>query len=196
MLQPRHSVAILLLCATPQLARAQQPAPVGGTQLQQAISGPSNSNRRVQVFTESFSGAVRGPFMLNLDSGTTYSIYADIISDTVTLALTVTPRSGGAPVVFDRNMFRNRTGQFFVAPTTTTYRVEAAAYGGRDEFQVRIYREPTSMAAPVCPAGTPAAECQATAPKRGFHVTPFAVIMTVGFLPLLFTAMMRGGKSF
>ena len=179
-------------------AAAQQPAaaPVGGAQLQQAISGPSNSNRRVQVFSESFSGTVRGPFMLNLDSGTTYSIYSDIVSDTVTLALTVTPRSGGTPVVFDRNMFRNRTGQFFVAPMSTTYRIEAAAYGGRDDFQVRIYREPTNLAAPVCPAGTPAAECQATAPKRGFHVTPFAVIMTVGFLPLLFTAMMRGGKSF
>jgi hypothetical protein len=191
----RLIAALMLGVALPVLAQDPAPTGVGGAQMQQAIAGPG-PNRRVQVFSESFSGGVRGPFMINLDSGATYSIYADLVSDTVTLALTVTPRSGGAPVVFDRNMFRNRTGQFFTAPATGTYRIETAAYGGRDEFQVRIYREPTGMSVPVCPAGTPPAQCQATAPKHGFHITPFAVIMTVGFLPLLFTAMMRGGKSF
>lgn len=179
-----------------------------------AISGPARpqntrgSTRRQQIFSEAYSASAHGPYYVNLDSGVTYRVFVDQSggqvdqsgrsSDTSSANLTITPRiSSLPPIRFSSTMFAGNNGAAFEAPATTGYRVETF-YNGREAIIVRIYREAVDVYSAGCVADPTAAGCRAatdvsTRPHTG--VSP-AVLIMVGFLPLLFMGMLRNGRSF
>lgn len=163
---------------------------MAANQMQRALQQPArNTTRRIQVFAEVFSGTASRPYMVSMDSGAVYRVFASVD----TAALIITPRlSTLPPVRFSSMVSQGSAGMRFVAPATTTYGVESS-YTGRVDMLVRIYKEE----AVDCAAEAGAPGCgQVEAPeRRGFHPSP-AVMIMVGFLPLLFMGMMRNGKSF
>jgi len=166
------------------------------------------SSRRQQIFSEAYSAASHGPYFVDLDSGVTYRVFVDQsgasvdqsgrASDTSMAGLAITPRVASLPPIrFSPTMFSGNNGAAFEAPATTGYKVETF-YNGREAIIVRIYREAVDVYSAGCVADPTAAGCRAatdstTRPKSG--VSP-AVLIMVGFLPLLFAGMMRNGKSF
>jgi hypothetical protein len=145
---------------------------------------------RVQVFSESFSMAGRGPYMLRLDSGVTYRLIREGTAGDVT----ITPRSSyAAPIRFSSSSASDN-GMPFEAPATGEYRVESS-YTGRDVFQVRIFRElrdPAECTDPNRPGCSLPVEV-ASEGRRG--ISP-AVLVMAGLFPLFLIGVFRNGRSF
>ena len=207
-------IASLVLSASLAGPARAQTVPAADSSLSRAINGPTRpqntrgSSRRQQIFSEAYSASAHGPYYVNLDSGVTYRVFVDQsggqtdqtgrTSDTASANLTITPRvSSLPPIRFSPTMFSGNNGAAFEAPATTGYRVETF-YSGREAIIVRIYREAVDVYSAACVTDPTAAGCRAatdvaTRPKTG--VSP-AVLIMIGFLPLLFMGMMRNGKSF
>jgi hypothetical protein len=181
-------------------ATAQQSTPTDtglARAIRQPVTATRGSTRRMQVFSEAFSVSARGPHFLDLDSGVTYRVFIDKY-DTTSANLSIAPRNSSiAPIRFSTSMFLGNSGVPFVAMATTGYRVDTA-YNGRDAILVRIYREAADVYSTSCVADPAQAGCRmatdvSTRPSHG--LSP-AVMIMIGFLPLLFMGMMRNGKSF
>ena len=191
-----------------------QTVPRADSTMARAVSSPSRpqntrgSTRRQQIFSEAYSASAHGPYFVDLDSGVTYRVFIDQSSgqtdqagrtvDVESANLTITPRvSSLPPIRFAATMFAGNNGAPFEAPATTGYKVETF-YNGREAIIVRIYREAVDVYSMGCVADPTAAGCRAATdvasrPRSG--VSP-AVLIMVGFLPLLFMGMMRNGRSF
>lgn len=139
------------------------------------------STGRVQVFSESFSLAGRGPYFLRLDSGVTYRL---VTEGADAGDISITPRTSFlAPIRFSSSM-TSSGGAPFEAPATGEYRIESS-YTGRDVVQIRIFRElrPGELAG-----------IESDAPRRG-KISP-AVFVMMGLFPLFIAGVMRNGRSF
>jgi len=210
----QSATALFVVCVAAGPVSAQTPAttPRTDSSLSHAIHAPPQntrgSSRRQQIFSEAYSASAHGPYFVDLDSGVTYRVFVDQAgasvdqtgrtSDTTMAGLAITPRVASFPPIrFSPTMFSGNNGAAFEAPATTGYKVETF-YNGREAIIVRIYREAVDVYSAGCVADPTAAGCRAatdvtTRPKSG--VSP-AVLIMVGFLPLLFAGMMRNGKSF
>lgn len=208
-------IAPLVLLAGGPAALHGQTVPPADTTLARAINGPRarpqntrGSARRQQIFSEAYSASAHGPYFVNLDSGVTYRVFVDQsagssdqsgrISDTSSANLTISPRVASLPPIrFSSTMFSGNNGAAFEAPATTGYKVETF-YSGREAIIVRIYREAVDQYSTSCVADPTAAGCRAAtdvASRPHGGISPALMIMA-GFLPLLFMAMMRNGRSF
>ncbi len=145
---------------------------------------------RVQVFSESFSMAGRGPYILRLDSGVTYRMITEGTAGDVT----ITPRSSFAsPIRFSSSSVTG-SGSPFEAPASGEYRVEST-YTGRDVFQVRVFRE-LRDAAQCSDPNRPGCSLPAMdAAEGGHHRISPAVLVMLGLLPAFLFGVFRNGKS-
>lgn len=167
------AAALAIVCATP--ASAQRSA------------------GRVQVFSESFSMAGRGPYILRLDSGVTYRLITEGIAGDVT----ITPRASyAAPIRFSSSSVTGN-GSPFEAPATGEYRVEST-YSGRDVFQVRVFRELRDAAECTDP-NRPGCALPALVEgeRRGgiLGISP-AILVMAALLPAFLYGVFRNGRSF
>lgn len=146
---------------------------------------------RVQIFSESFSMAGRGPYVLRLDSGVTYRLITEGTAGDVT----ITPRASYAPPIRFSASAVTGNGSPFEAPATGEYRVESA-YSGRDVFQVRIFRE-LRDAAECSDPNRPGCSLPAMNVAEGEHhrISP-AVMVMLGLFPAFLIGVFRNGKSF
>jgi len=161
----------LAACALPAQAQQQRPS-------------------RVQIFSESFSMAAKGPYFVRLDSGVTYRLVAE---GTSAGDVMITPRSvSGAPIRFSSSSITGN-GTPFTAPGSAQYRVEST-YQGNDIVQVRIFRElrdASECADPTRPGCVLAVSLDAPGHRR---ISP-AVIVMMGLFPLFLLGVFRNGKN-
>lgn len=147
---------------------------------------------RIQVFSESFSMAGRGPYMLRLDSGVTYRLITEGVNAG---DVTISPRSSFAqPIRFSPSTVTGN-GAPFEAPASGEFRVESN-YTGRDVFQVRIFRElrPADQCVDPNRPGCSLPDVSLEEPRR-HRISP-AVLVMAGLFPLFIMGVMRNGKSF
>lgn len=167
------AAALALVCAVP--AAAQRSA------------------GRIQVFSESFSMAGRGPYILRLDSGVTYRLITEGQNPG---DVSITPRVASAqPIRFSASTVTGN-GVPFEAPATGEYRVEST-YSGRDVFQVRIFRElrPAEQCADASRPGCSLPE-MAMEPEGGHKKISPALLVMAGLFPLFLIGVFRNGRSF
>jgi hypothetical protein len=154
-----------------------------------ALPLAAQNTRRVQVFSETFSVAAKGPYFLRLDSGATYRIVRE---GPVSGDISVAPRSSfAAPVRFSAGMMTG-LGAPFVPASSGEYRIESN-YTGADVIQVRIFRD---LRANEC-AGQDPAQCtvlNADAAPAHHRISP-AVLVMLGLFPAFIFGVMRNGKN-
>ena len=158
-----------------------------------AIPAAAQNTRRVQVFSETFSLAARGPYFVHLDSGVTYRIVREGL---MTGDISIAPRAGFAPPVTFTPSSTTDQGAPFVPVRGGDYRI-ASDYTGTEIMQVRIFREVGADQLASC-GNLSRDNCSilsADEPSQHHKVSP-AVWVMLGLFPAFLYGVFRNGKSF
>lgn len=147
----------------------------------------AQDTRRIQVFSETFSLAARGPYFIRLDSGVTYRIAREGPSSG---DISVSPRSAfAAPVRFSSETLQGQ-GAPFIPVRTGDYRIESS-YQGTEVIQVRIFRD---VLLSQCASDQNCTLISSDEEPRHHRISP-AVWVMMALFPAFIYGVMKNGKN-